>query len=150
MCSFVVVYLYLTASVIIFTFFVFFFSSRRRHTSCALVTGVQTCTLPICVRQGRHVPVDWCRAIQGVPGRALGLEGINAVGGHFRFLHKDFCSQELASGKISSRRERCGLRRLGALCASRVDGREQIGRAHVCTPVTNAHVVCRLLLAKKK
>src|SRR3546814_21105541 len=26
---------------------VFFFSSRRRHTICALVTGVQTCALPI-------------------------------------------------------------------------------------------------------
>src|SRR3546814_9209149 len=25
-----------------------FFSSRRRHTRCALVTGVQTCALPIC------------------------------------------------------------------------------------------------------
>src|SRR3546814_1720399 len=25
----------------------FFFSSRRRHTMCALVTGVQTCALPI-------------------------------------------------------------------------------------------------------
>src|SRR3546814_1083146 len=28
----------------------FFFSSRRRHTRCALVTGVQTCALPICKR----------------------------------------------------------------------------------------------------
>src|SRR3546814_2171755 len=28
--------------------FCFFFSSRRRHTRCALVTGVQTCALPIC------------------------------------------------------------------------------------------------------
>src|SRR3546814_4968258 len=27
--------------------FLFFFSSRRRHTRCALVTGVQTCALPI-------------------------------------------------------------------------------------------------------
>src|SRR3546814_10290328 len=27
----------------------FFFSSRRRHTRCALVTGVQTCALPICI-----------------------------------------------------------------------------------------------------
>src|SRR3546814_7153028 len=27
---------------------VFFFSNRRRHTRCALVTGVQTCALPIC------------------------------------------------------------------------------------------------------
>src|SRR3546814_3645767 len=28
-----------------------FFSSRRRHTRCALVTGVQTCALPICPHQ---------------------------------------------------------------------------------------------------
>src|SRR3546814_8700754 len=28
----------------------FFFSSRRRHTICALVTGVQTCALPISPR----------------------------------------------------------------------------------------------------
>src|SRR3546814_5341546 len=27
----------------------FFFSSRRRHTRCALVTGVQTCALPISI-----------------------------------------------------------------------------------------------------
>src|SRR3546814_9175081 len=27
--------------------YLYFFSSRRRHTSCALVTGVQTCALPI-------------------------------------------------------------------------------------------------------
>src|SRR3546814_355388 len=31
-----------------FVLFCFFFSSRRRHTRCALVTGVQTCALPIC------------------------------------------------------------------------------------------------------
>src|SRR3546814_6966004 len=31
---------------LVFVFF-FFFSSRRRHTRCALVTGVQTCALPI-------------------------------------------------------------------------------------------------------
>src|SRR3546814_12228812 len=31
-----------------FVFF-FFFSSRRRHTRCALVTGVQTCALPIAI-----------------------------------------------------------------------------------------------------
>src|SRR3546814_7144555 len=30
---------------------VFFFSSRRRHTRCALVTGVQTCALPISLKQ---------------------------------------------------------------------------------------------------
>src|SRR3546814_1132553 len=47
--------LYLSCVVIVFMrdwmlrfrLFVFFFSSRRRHTRCALVTGVQTCALPI-------------------------------------------------------------------------------------------------------
>src|SRR3546814_10508120 len=34
-----------------FCLVVFFFSSRRRHTRCALVTGVQTCALPICERR---------------------------------------------------------------------------------------------------
>src|SRR3546814_4680795 len=33
--------------IISFVFTYFFFSSRRRHTRCALVTGVQTCALPI-------------------------------------------------------------------------------------------------------
>src|SRR3546814_2023151 len=37
-----------------FVFFLFFFSSRRRHTRCALVTGVQTCALPICRSTVRH------------------------------------------------------------------------------------------------
>src|SRR3546814_5470144 len=31
----------------------FFLSSRRRHTRCALVTGVQTCALPIFIASGR-------------------------------------------------------------------------------------------------
>src|SRR3546814_18703658 len=34
----------------------FFFSSRRRHTRCALVTGVQTCALPICFVPRHRVP----------------------------------------------------------------------------------------------
>src|SRR3546814_6864255 len=33
--------------VVVFGVGFFFFSSRRRHTRCALVTGVQTCALPI-------------------------------------------------------------------------------------------------------
>src|SRR3546814_3612615 len=40
----------------------FFFSSRRRHTRCALVTGVQTCALPISgnaqKRGGAGVPLS--------------------------------------------------------------------------------------------
>src|SRR3546814_4245213 len=34
-------------SVAVVIYLLFFFSSRRRHTRCALVTGVQTCALPI-------------------------------------------------------------------------------------------------------
>src|SRR3546814_5982017 len=42
----------------------FFFSSRRRHTRCALVTGVQTCALPICMERRRA-------ARQAVPPAAM-------------------------------------------------------------------------------
>src|SRR3546814_3711984 len=34
--------------------FPFFFSSRRRHTRCALVTGFQTCALPISLARRFH------------------------------------------------------------------------------------------------
>src|SRR3546814_5606959 len=36
----------------------FFFSSRRRHTRCALVTGVQTCALPIFKHYGTQKQKD--------------------------------------------------------------------------------------------
>src|SRR3546814_12787085 len=36
----------------------FFFSSRRRHTRCALVTGVQTCALPISKTRKAHPPTS--------------------------------------------------------------------------------------------
>src|SRR3546814_6258236 len=41
------------AQYLIRRFMVFFLSSRRRHTICALVTGVQTCALPIYLAIGR-------------------------------------------------------------------------------------------------
>src|SRR3546814_9846132 len=40
--------------VYIVSLFFFFFSSRRRHTRCALVTGVQTCALPIWTGRGNR------------------------------------------------------------------------------------------------
>src|SRR3546814_8468141 len=39
--------LYIYWLMFVLLYFFFFFSSRRRHTRCALVTGVQTCALPI-------------------------------------------------------------------------------------------------------
>src|SRR3546814_9695042 len=47
---FVVLLLFPLCIVFVSYRFFFFFSSRRRHTRCALVTGVQTCALPICPR----------------------------------------------------------------------------------------------------
>src|SRR3546814_19719504 len=38
---------------------VFFFSSKRRHTRCALVTGVQTCALPTLVHKDAVEGVDY-------------------------------------------------------------------------------------------
>src|SRR3546814_15602019 len=39
-------------------FYFFFFSSRRRHTRCALVTGVQTCALPISIWLSLQLDVE--------------------------------------------------------------------------------------------
>src|SRR3546814_5454962 len=52
----------------------FFFSSRRRHTRCALVTGVQTCALPIS-------PLPPLRETV----RAHGLSASKALGQNFLF-----------------------------------------------------------------
>src|SRR3546814_4109252 len=67
-------------------FFFFFFSSRRRHTRCALVTGVQTCALPICAFQctwpdwqcaqwvSVFIHLDACRAMPlELPAQVLAL-----------------------------------------------------------------------------
>src|SRR3546814_16961812 len=42
----------------------FFFSSRRRHTRCALVTGVQTCALPISPKAVTHEARQIARVIE--------------------------------------------------------------------------------------
>src|SRR3546814_7410442 len=63
--------MYLHVIHVVFVFLLFFFSSRRRHTRCALVTGVQTCALPIslaCTGNGYH------RGGAGVP-----LEGVTRM-----------------------------------------------------------------------
>src|SRR3546814_3447620 len=56
----------------------FFFSSRRRHTRCALVTGVQTCALPICCPNGCSRPYI---AEIGLTGRAPGKYNLYLGGG---------------------------------------------------------------------
>src|SRR3546814_6937819 len=52
----------------------FFFSSRRRHTRCALVTGVQTCALPIYTGVELMLGVD---AIRGTEGKFAWTASLN-------------------------------------------------------------------------
>src|SRR3546814_14980713 len=58
----------------------FFFSSRRRHTRCALVTGVQTCALPISLQAARGSPLALSQLLsQSCHMRASGaLAGLGA------------------------------------------------------------------------
>src|SRR3546814_19931270 len=68
-------------------YLIFFFSSRRRHTRCALVTGVQTCALPIYVaghRLGTREIEESINSHQGIAecavvGVADALKGQAAV-----------------------------------------------------------------------
>src|SRR3546814_1565393 len=146
---------------------VFFFSSRRRHTRCALVTGVQTCALPIFrerwVGDGQVRELDAAvtslndaivpRSRNAAPielrsmrepmlplsfpvGIAVDANYLYvADSGHHRILECDH------GGRV--------LRQFGSGGPGFIDG-PKIGRAHVCTPVTNAQLVCRPLLAQKK
>src|SRR3546814_3100198 len=88
----------------------FFFSSRRRHTSCALVTGVQTCALPIFALKGQDVRRE------AVEEEAVVADDHRAAGEIFeRFLE---------------RRERFGVEVVGRLVEQQNVAAE-IGRAHV-------------------
>src|SRR3546814_7291750 len=85
---------------VLFVFFFFFFSSRRRHTRCALVTGVQTCALPI----SDHCPGGVLRAVRHAV-RAVGRVGDR--GRHGR-----------AGGGVRRPRRRSEERRVGKECVS--------------------------------
>src|SRR3546814_2630249 len=70
----------------------FFFSSRRRHTSCALVTGVQTCALPIYSGGRREYGV-------GTLGSSTALETLDVATGEAE-------KSEPAAGGLSQARGR--------------------------------------------
>src|SRR3546814_4226225 len=62
----------------------FFFSSRRRHTRCALVTGVQTCALPISgllADTDRHAGVG-VAAVDAGNILLVQVDAVGGVGGH--------------------------------------------------------------------
>src|SRR3546814_10014192 len=55
--------MFIFAGLVFFVLLHFFVSSRRRHTRCALVTGVQTCALPICRLETDPAYCDLARRI---------------------------------------------------------------------------------------
>src|SRR3546814_1721186 len=131
----------------------FFFSSRRRHTRCALVTGVQTCALPILpaafrdVKLKNSVPPKGPVFLQGETGQAAA--GVASACGRLRQI--DQCRQQASTifEQLASEQyiEIDSVQRIEAgLKTKRIF---EIGRAHVGTPVTNAQLVCRHLLKKK-
>src|SRR3546814_14771593 len=70
---------------------IFFFSSRRRHTRCALVTGVQTCALPISVGRdpraySRRQRARRARRLHGAADRGVGLRPRAGPPAGLRFL----------------------------------------------------------------
>src|SRR3546814_10901826 len=67
----------------------FFFSSRRRHTRCALVTGVQTCALPICPENWRPAgggPMNFPRFFIDRPIFAIVLSVLLLIAGLLALL----------------------------------------------------------------
>src|SRR3546814_1041364 len=57
----------------------FFFSSRRRHTRCALVTGVQTCALPILFSNDLSIDLGTANTLIFVRGQGIVLNEPSVV-----------------------------------------------------------------------
>src|SRR3546814_10096170 len=75
----------------------FFFSSRRRHTRCALVTGVQTCALPIFVSIAAllAVPLSACTTV-GPDYDAPGAGALNVPASYYSVEATPGSPEELA------------------------------------------------------
>src|SRR3546814_4375305 len=97
--------------------FVFFFSSRRRHTRCALVTGVQTCALPI-----------FTYLLLGDTGEALILLLFACFSILLTVVQEARTENVLEALRDLSAPRALVMRDGGTV---RVPGREEIGRAHV-------------------
>src|SRR3546814_8916087 len=90
----------------------FFFSSRRRHTRCALVTGVQTCALPIS-EKGRSImgPGNFIR--DPVSAISFGLALMLGTAGLPHILMRFFTVPDAKEA-----RKRSEERRVGKECVS--------------------------------
>src|SRR3546814_4837320 len=81
----------------------FFLSSRRRHTSCALVTGVQTCALPI------HTPTLAIECLVNVPPeqRFDAAETVQHLEQRLRVVQPDAVHPATEIGRASCRERVC-------------------------------------------
>src|SRR3546814_9371455 len=97
--------------------FSFFFSSRRRHTRCALVTGVQTCALPILKKRAFGpwlLPAFRVLAkLKGLRGTPFDIFGYSAERKAERRLIADY---EAVIGEVLAKRSE--ERRVGKECVS--------------------------------
>src|SRR3546814_14321034 len=118
-------YLYCGLNVV-YELLVFFFSSRRRHTRCALVTGVQTCALPIS-RDSVLIPV----AVSGnAPFAAAEISTLSRVASACAAAALASDAASIARAAPGPRSEEC---RVGKECSVRVDlgGRRIIKKKRV-------------------
>src|SRR3546814_1910943 len=92
-------------------YFIFFFSSRRRHTRCALVTGVQTCALPISLTARAATTTLGFAALGTAVSLALG-----AVLGVFS--SQTWWRLGARHGDLAGRGRRSEERRVGKECVS--------------------------------
>src|SRR3546814_8139682 len=92
---------------------VFFFSSRRRHTRCALVTGVQTCALPIYLGIGVD---EWVR----MEAHLVALKTQEGPRAEQQILLKEDVSRDAVANLETHEAElkRSEARRVGKECAS--------------------------------
>src|SRR3546814_7075596 len=82
----------------------FFFSSRRRHTRCALVTGVQTCALPILVFMGDNGSLSCGGALGSIAVVTKHELVLGIIGGLF-VLETVSVIVQVVSFKMTGRRE---------------------------------------------
>src|SRR3546814_8609270 len=93
-------------------FIVFFFSSRRRHTRCALVTGVQTCALPISIRREKWLGEEWRSKIDGFKSI------FRRNGAVIQGCQKALCLGARTGQEVVALEERSEERRVGKECVS--------------------------------
>src|SRR3546814_10371494 len=105
--------------IVMMYFFVFCFSSRRRHTICALVTGVQTCSSDL-----SFDPAGGIEAVRIMPGVRREAAPIMTRRRHRQIVERDAPGGRRAAGRhfdIDPPRLTVGLNPFAAQLAADLD-----------------------------